>query len=110
MLAYGLRGNLYRSDDDGVSWQRIELPVRATLLSGTQAPSGVVVLVGLSGSVFFGDANGSAFDDRSRADRVGLAAALFMRGERLLLLGEDGVGWFDEAPHQVPRDRDEASP
>jgi hypothetical protein len=55
LLAYGLRGNLYRSSDFGSTWQQVELkPPRGALefgLSGPRCAMLAIVMVGNGGSV-----------------------------------------------------------
>jgi photosystem II stability/assembly factor-like uncharacterized protein len=60
VLAYGLRGAIYRSADAGVSWARMATPVVATISAGARlAGSGGFVLASQAGELLKVDANGA---------------------------------------------------
>ena len=48
LLAFGLRGNLFRSDDGGMNWRKLESGTTAMLTDGEVLPDGRLALVGLS--------------------------------------------------------------
>ncbi|MNC43229.1 hypothetical protein D3C75_920810 [compost metagenome] len=96
LLAYGLRGNLYRSTDFGSNWQQIELKAaRGTLefglASATLLDDGSLVLVGNGGSVLRSSDDGQTFSVYNRADRIALAGVSGRNGEGLVLVGQGGV-------------------
>jgi len=49
LLAYGLRGNVWRSADEGQSWEAVSTGQATTVTAGTTRPNGQVVLVDESG-------------------------------------------------------------
>lgn len=51
VLAIGLRGNAYRSTDNGDSWQKVDTGSSASLASGTVRADGTIALVSLAGDV-----------------------------------------------------------
>jgi len=64
LLAYGLRGTAYRSEDSGISWQAVEIPSDSTLTAGAVDPgSDRFVLVNSAGQFLLGDVTGSRFND-----------------------------------------------
>lgn len=61
-MLYGLRGNVYVIDNPATaspaSWRKLETGTYQSLLGGTVLPDGGVVLVGVTGVVYKGDATG----------------------------------------------------
>ena len=56
-----MRGNVFRSPDDGANWQKIETGIAAGLIGGTVTADGRIVLVGQSGQILVGNGDGSSF-------------------------------------------------
>jgi photosystem II stability/assembly factor-like uncharacterized protein len=46
LLAFGMRGNVYRSKDQGESWEQMPFDSNSTLNGGSVAADGRVVLAG----------------------------------------------------------------
>jgi len=95
-LAYGLRGNLFRSTDFGDSWQPIELKaargnLEFGLASATLLDDGSLALVGNGGSVLRSVDDGQTFSVYNRADRIALAGVSGLANGGLLLVGQGGV-------------------
>lgn len=62
VLAYGLRGAVYRSADQGQRWEAIPVASQATISAGAVlAGSGEFVLANNSGEVLIGNSAGTAF-------------------------------------------------
>ena len=61
LVAFGMRGNVFRSPDDGANWQKIETGIAAGLIGGTVTADGRIVLVGQSGQILVGNGDGSSF-------------------------------------------------
>lgn len=52
VLIYGLRGRIYRSSDEGMTWQRIETPeVTANIFDSVELSDGSVIAVGGTGTL-----------------------------------------------------------
>ncbi|MBV7477533.1 YCF48-related protein [Pseudomonas sp. PDM31] len=62
VVAYGLRGNAWRSLDKGVSWEKISTGTEATLTGGTILDHGRLALVSQGGSLLLGDAAAGALE------------------------------------------------
>ena len=60
-VAFGMRGNVFRSSDDGASWNKIETGVPAGLVSGTITAEGRFVLVSQGGQILVSSDSGSSF-------------------------------------------------
>jgi len=91
MLAFGLRGNLFRSNDGGQSWQPVASGATAMLTDGFVRADGTLVLVGLSGTVLTSKDRGLTWTLHQQADRKGISAALPVAGDDMVTVGEAGV-------------------
>lgn len=61
VIAFGMRGNVFRSGDDGNSWQKIETGVPAGLVSGAVTNDGRIILVSQGGQVLVSKDDGLSF-------------------------------------------------
>jgi len=52
LLAYGLRGNAWRSVDRGESWDKVDLATQSSLQGGLERRDGELVLLGQTGELF----------------------------------------------------------
>jgi len=89
-LLYGLEGRIFRTADAGESWTEIDSPVSVSLQAGAKLGDGRVVVAGPAGTVLVSHDNGRSFIDRSRADRMGIAAVVADSAEDAWLLTEQG--------------------
>jgi photosystem II stability/assembly factor-like uncharacterized protein len=88
-LVFGLRGNLFRSDDDGAGWSAIATGTEATLQGGIATAAGGVLIAGLGGTVLASD-DGRAFTAATLRGREGLSGVIAVPGGTLVY-GEGGV-------------------
>jgi photosystem II stability/assembly factor-like uncharacterized protein len=92
VLAYGLRGNLFRSEDAGASWRKVETGTHAMLNDVVNVGTGATTAaVGLSGVVLVSHDAGESFVLMQQDDRKGMAAALAVGGDTLVVVGEGGA-------------------
>ncbi|MNY45891.1 hypothetical protein D3C86_1810280 [compost metagenome] len=96
LLAYGLRGNLYRSTDFGSNWEQVELKAERGdlefgLSGGTLLDDGSIVIVGNGGSVIRSSDNGETFKVVNRPDRISVSAVTAAGNGNLVLAGQGGV-------------------
>jgi photosystem II stability/assembly factor-like uncharacterized protein len=95
LLAYGLRGNLLRSEDAGLTWQRIRTGTVAMLdggvTFGNDEGHSAVAVVGLSGVVLVSYDGGKSFALLQQDDRKGLSGVLAVGADTLLTVGEGGA-------------------
>lgn len=61
VLAYGMRGNVWRSDDAGRNWQKIETGVLTGLNAGAVLDDGRIVLASQGGNVLVGSSDATSF-------------------------------------------------
>lgn len=91
VVVFGLRGNAYRSRDDGSSWQPLSLPTRASINDGVVLPDGTLVLVTQSGQVVVGAVEESEFV-ASRVNRPTLLAGVVpVDSNAVVVAGLNGV-------------------
>ncbi len=64
VVAYGLRGNAYRSADGGDSWQKIDTGTTASISGASALPGGGLVLVSQRGDLLVGKNPLGAFNEQ----------------------------------------------
>ncbi len=97
VLAFGLRGNIFFSQDLGRHWKTVATDSDATLNDGAVTEDGRIVLVGNGGAVLVSTDDGQTFKSYFRSDRQGVMAVVPVAQHHLLLLGEGGVKHADAA-------------
>ncbi|MEY1661756.1 WD40/YVTN/BNR-like repeat-containing protein [Isoalcanivorax beigongshangi] len=91
LLVFGLQGNLWRSVDSGISWQRVALPIRSGINSGLLLERGRVALVGNAGVLLESRDEGRSFTLRHLPGRPNLSAVLARRDGGYLVAGVGGI-------------------
>lgn len=91
MLAFGLRGHIFRSDDRGETWRPVESNTTALLLTGVQQPDGTIVLAGQARTWLASTDGGHSFHPLPSTPPA-IAELLFAPDGRLLTFGEAGAG------------------
>jgi photosystem II stability/assembly factor-like uncharacterized protein len=92
ILAVGMRGNIWRSEDQGKTWVKSETPgADQSLASAIQTPDGSVIAVGLGGEMAVSKDGGKNFAIAYRDDRKGMNALISTADGRVLVFGETGV-------------------
>ncbi|MEO0421176.1 MAG: YCF48-related protein [Pseudomonadota bacterium] len=91
VLAFGLRGNIYRSTDRGEQWQRIDVANQASLTAGTHLADGRVVLVGNSGAILVSADHGRTFSVSYREDRLSLSGVAAADPSHVVVVGAAGI-------------------
>tara|TARA_Y100000296_G_scaffold87491_1_gene135709 strand:+ start:11878 stop:12948 length:1071 start_codon:yes stop_codon:yes gene_type:complete len=90
-LAFGLRGNAYRSVDAGVSWQPVELGLTLSITTGTVAADGRIILVSQAGHVLISHDDALSFQPLAKNHLTPVAAARTNGPDALTLVGMRGV-------------------
>lgn len=93
IYVYGLRGNLFYSEDSGQSWERIELGVHSGLHDMIITDSGHLVLVGTGGVLVESSVDGTLTTNK-RTDLKGRAALVDIGSDQFIIVGEGGVGRY----------------
>lgn len=91
LLAYGLRGTVYRSQDNGNTWVAIETPSQATITAGTAVPDIGFVLVNTAGQLLVGDDNLNSLRIVSLDRYMRLTSVIALRDSTVALTGQTGV-------------------
>lgn len=92
LFAYGLRGNLYKSIDQGVNWSKVSTGSSSSFFAGTYIPAHEQVLLFSSdGSVFALSTRTGQVKSVNSPDAVRYIAARVIDDERLLLASNQGV-------------------
>lgn len=92
MLAFGLRGVVYRSGDKGNTWQPVNMPSEATISSGVAQTDGAgFVLVNGAGQLLIGDRSGRRFSIYQPAQHMRLTGVVAMADRRVMLTGLTGI-------------------
>ena len=91
-LVFGLRGNVFRTNDDGERWNLVSpSSAQASLMGGTTLPGDRVLLVGREGTLLASRNRGTSFTARKTGDGKALAGTLRVPSGACVLVGEGGV-------------------
>jgi photosystem II stability/assembly factor-like uncharacterized protein len=91
MLAFGLRGNVFRSDDGGTTWSRVDAGLAATVVAGAHTAQGWTMLADSGGRVSATHDGGRTFHPLTIARPVPLTGLAETGDGRLALTGPRGV-------------------
>lgn len=90
LLAYGLRGNAYRSADRGDTWERVELPP-VSLSGGAVMGDGRLILANEAGQLFESTDGGRSFAERAVPEAFPFTGAAQASDGGLVLSGVRGL-------------------
>lgn len=90
-LAFGLRGNAFRSADGGRSWAAVTTGTPVTLTGATRASDGRLLLLGQTGQVLASNDGGQNFTALTLNQRVPASAGLSLADGSLLVAGPAGL-------------------
>jgi photosystem II stability/assembly factor-like uncharacterized protein len=96
LLVFGLRGNLYRSNDFGLSWEQVKTGSAITLSGGTASAAGEIVLAGGEGTVLLNTNDGRSFVKITTEDRLSLSSGISHNG-RIVVVGQGGISSIEGA-------------
>lgn len=96
LVAFGLRGNAYRSSNGGASWQKIDTGVPTTITDGVVTKDGRIVLVTLLGTLLVSQDNGVTFSPGSTKQGLSASALTETEAGSFALVGMRGV-WAQAA-------------
>ena len=91
VLAHGLRGRIYRSEDDGATWRLVPTEQRVMLATGVRLRSGLIVLAGQARAFLVSRDGGRSFAPWEPGLTTGVAQLLEAPDGTLLAFGEAGV-------------------
>lgn len=90
LLAFGLRGNAYRSSDRGGHWEKVDTGITASLNAGVEMPDGALALLAQTGTVLLSRDDGRSFSPRP-GDGVPVSALVVTPKGQLLSAGLRGL-------------------
>lgn len=91
VLAFGLRGNVYKSTDAGATWRNIPSGTSVNIVAGTRLTDGTFVLAAQGGELLVSNDGGETFSSRTNTSGNPLAGVTALDGRRVLLVGERGA-------------------
>ncbi len=92
LLAVGLRGNIYRSVNEGLTWLPIETEASTNLYSITMSQDKKIVVVGgADGVILISHDNGQHFRFYRKEDRQSIADIIFSNDGNLFSVGKGGI-------------------
>ena len=91
VLVFGLRGNVYRSDDGGKAWAKVEVGLPATIVSGLTTASGALLLADAGGRIATSTDAGHTFKPMPLPDAAPIASIADAGNGRLARVGPRGV-------------------
>lgn len=101
-VAYGLRGNLARTDDFGSSWRLVDTGSEQTLIGGTSKAGRVLFVVGNGGAFIKGFDFARKWESIIRVDRANAAAIIETLSGHFVTVGENGVQLFNQDGEELP--------
>ncbi len=102
MTFFGLRGNIFRYQEKGKTWEKVHSKTESSLLGGTVFDNGSVVLTGNGGVILFSEDNGKTFNIHKIEEQKGMLDAIQSPEGGLLVFGEKGVLKIDNAEGYSP--------
>lgn len=91
VMAYGLRGNAYWSDDAGHHWRKIETGTLATLTAGLSLTDGSIVVVSQGGEVLRSTDEGRSFRLLPVVHPFPFSGVTQADDDKLILSGDRGI-------------------
>jgi photosystem II stability/assembly factor-like uncharacterized protein len=90
VLVYGLRGNVFRSED-GAHWTKVDAGLPATVVSATRTPTGTTILADVGGRLAASTDGAQTFTRMTLKNPMPLTAIADLGEGRLALTGPRGV-------------------
>jgi len=91
VMVFGLRGNVYRSDDRGATWTKVDAGLPASIVGATRTAEGATLLADVGGRVVSSSDGGQTFAKTTLAQSMPLTGIADAGGGKLALVGPRGV-------------------
>jgi photosystem II stability/assembly factor-like uncharacterized protein len=91
LIIAGLRGNAFRSVDNGESWTGVDVSTSVSLVASTRLEDGRIVLASQAGEIFLSNDNGQSFEKQATERLFPLAGIEEGRPGELVVVGLGGV-------------------
>ena len=100
-LAFGLRGNLARSDNFGLSWRLEDTHTQQTLMGATDHLGRIAYIVGNGGAFLKGIDSGRKWESQTRTGRSNASSIIETRSGDFVMVGESGVEILDKTGERL---------
>ena len=98
-----MRGNIYRSTDDGATWEQSPFASKATLNAGSVAADGRIVLAGNRGLVAVSEDDGKTFTLYKSPEGQSVSQARIVDATTLVYTGSQATGRLTiKSPSDAP--------
>ncbi|MDB5979486.1 MAG: Ycf48-like protein precursor [Pseudomonas sp.] len=94
LLAFGLRGHLFRSTDAGTTWKRVHLDTHQSLTAGTTLVDGSILLVDESGLGWLSRDDGQSFSRVLPTNQFPFLAVQASAQGGAIAVGMNGISFF----------------
>ncbi|MNR01147.1 Ycf48-like protein precursor [compost metagenome] len=91
LIAFGMRGSVFRSEDAGITWQKVDLDISAGITAGTFLDNGQLVLGSLSGDLALSRDEGQSFNAVTLKKSMPFFGLVAEPAGQLTLVGASGV-------------------
>ena len=91
VLLYGMRGHLYRSEDQAKTWSPVDIKDERSIMNALQLADGRIVLVGMGGQIQISSDDGRSFTRLAQKTQESFAQVLSLPDGNLLTAGDAGV-------------------
>jgi len=91
VVAFGMRGSVFRSTNRGAHWQRIPTGINGGIVSGDVRPNGDIVLVSQAGEVLVSTDGGATFKANADSPRIAAAGIVASPDGGWLTVGPSGI-------------------
>jgi len=98
VVAFGLRGNVFRSTNGGAAWQKVETGVQAGLTGATVTEDGKIVIVSQNGDVLVSGDDGASFQPVKMEQSIFATSVAAINKDTILIAGIRGVRLQSLAP------------
>jgi photosystem II stability/assembly factor-like uncharacterized protein len=95
VLVFGLRGNVFRSDDAGATWTKVETGLTAAVVGAARTSQDATLLADAGGRIATSEDGGRTFTKVALKQPVPLTGLLDAGGGRLAVVGPRGVAIAD---------------
>lgn len=102
VLVYGLRGNIYRSEN-GDEWRSVDAATSRTLNTAHGNGKGEIAMVGNDGAVVYSDDGGQSFSSHVRSARHSYLGVRLIPDGGLMLVGKKGTVRTDRQGRDLKR-------
>lgn len=91
LLAFGMRGTVFRSEDQGKTWSQVTTPITGAIMDGKILNDGRIVLVTADGGIFFSADQGKTFQPATAVPGAPLAGVVEADAATLNVVGPGGI-------------------